>query len=48
MTGRISKTHDLVGVHNRLQTMCDCQEGHILAKLCAQRCLDDRVRLVVC
>lgn len=42
------KTHDLVGVHDRLQAVRNCEQGHVLAQLCAEGRLDDRVRLVIC
>lgn len=42
------KTHDLVGVHDRLQAVRNREQGHILAELGAEGRLDDRVRLVIC
>lgn len=41
------ETHNLVRVHDRLQTMGDGQKRHVPSELGTERPLDDGVRLIV-
>jgi hypothetical protein len=41
-------TYDLIGIHDGHQSMRHGEKGRVAGQFCAERSLDDRVRLIVC